>query len=245
MNLEKIAVLILAAVIALLLGVAIVSGGERRPADESDSSSKVESNLDQSDPPNYSIDDLVRYSRRKNDNGGGSRRLDFDDARNGAYRTRSGSKKSAKKNGGDSDLKSQSKKTEPTYEMVTIRPGDSLSGIAKRLYGKASAYRRIVAANPGLDPRRLSLGKKIRVPIDGKRGGDVDGGNDGGNDGGDDVNADAGDARRHEVRRRDTLSGIAKKYYGAATRWKDIYAANRSVLRRPNDLRPGMMITIP
>ena len=49
----------------------------------------------------------------------------------------------------------------------------------------------------------------------------------------------------YTVRRRDTLSGIALRFYGDAAGWKPILAANRDTLRRPSDLRPAMSIRIP
>jgi nucleoid-associated protein YgaU len=43
----------------------------------------------------------------------------------------------------------------------------------------------------------------------------------------------------------DTLFRIALKYYGDGNRFKDVLAANRSVLSNPQDLRPGMKLVIP
>lgn len=45
-----------------------------------------------------------------------------------------------------------------------VRAGDTLSKIASRLLGDGDRWREIVAANPGLDPKRLLVGKSIRVP---------------------------------------------------------------------------------
>lgn len=51
------------------------------------------------------------------------------------------------------------------YEIVS---GDTLSGIAKRYYGKASLYTRIHEANKELipDPNKIYPGQKIRIPLD-------------------------------------------------------------------------------
>lgn len=48
-----------------------------------------------------------------------------------------------------------------TYRVV---PGDTLSGIAARLYRDARQWRAIAKVNPGLDPRRLHPGHVILVP---------------------------------------------------------------------------------
>ena len=45
-----------------------------------------------------------------------------------------------------------------------IRPGDTLIGIAARLYRDPQLWRRIAEANPGLDPRRLPVGRSISLP---------------------------------------------------------------------------------
>jgi phage tail protein X len=53
--------------------------------------------------------------------------------------------------------------------------------------------------------------------------------------------------RRHTVVQGDTLFGLTKKYYGAASVAKAdaIYEANRDVMKNKGDLRPGMEIKIP
>ncbi len=51
--------------------------------------------------------------------------------------------------------------------------------------------------------------------------------------------------RRHTVQPGDTLFKIAQQYYGNRTRWRDIYAANRSVMKSETDLKVGMQLKIP
>ena len=46
-----------------------------------------------------------------------------------------------------------------------VRAGDTLTSIATRLLGSKERWREIVAANPGLDPKHLLVGKSIRVPM--------------------------------------------------------------------------------
>jgi len=43
----------------------------------------------------------------------------------------------------------------------------------------------------------------------------------------------------------DTLSGIARLFYGDARKWPKIYEANKAVIKNPNMLSPGMVLTIP
>jgi len=52
--------------------------------------------------------------------------------------------------------------------------------------------------------------------------------------------------RVHKVVSGDTLSGIAKQYYGSSDKWNDIYQANKEVIGdNPNAIRVGQELTIP
>ena len=47
---------------------------------------------------------------------------------------------------------------------IVVRSGDTLSSLALRHYGDASAYGRILKANAGLDPARLRPGMTLLLP---------------------------------------------------------------------------------
>jgi len=49
----------------------------------------------------------------------------------------------------------------------------------------------------------------------------------------------------HIVQRGDTLTALSRKYYNTAAKWKFILEANRTLITRPEDLRPGMQLVIP
>jgi tetratricopeptide (TPR) repeat protein len=51
--------------------------------------------------------------------------------------------------------------------------------------------------------------------------------------------------RRHIVQPRDTLYKLAQQYYGNRAKWRDIYAANRDVMKSETDLKAGMSLKIP
>lgn len=55
---------------------------------------------------------------------------------------------------------------EPAPNFYEIKPGDTLSKIAKTVYGDASAYTRIFEANREVieDPDKIYPGQKIRIP---------------------------------------------------------------------------------
>lgn len=57
---------------------------------------------------------------------------------------------------------------EEKSEIYEIVSGDTLGGIAKKFYGKASQYMRIFEANKDIisDPNKIYPGQKIRIPLD-------------------------------------------------------------------------------
>lgn len=52
-------------------------------------------------------------------------------------------------------------------------------------------------------------------------------------------------AQFHDVAKGDTLSAIAKKYYGDAGKYQAIFEANRPMLSDPNKIYPGQKLRIP
>lgn len=57
--------------------------------------------------------------------------------------------------------------------------------------------------------------------------------------------AGGGGTRYHTVQKKETLYSISRQYYGDHTKWKDIYAANRSEIGDPNKIRVGQRLVIP
>lgn len=51
--------------------------------------------------------------------------------------------------------------------------------------------------------------------------------------------------RTHTVVRGDTLSGIAKQYYGKAGSWPILFDANRDKLDNPDLIHPGQVLKVP
>jgi nucleoid-associated protein YgaU len=52
-------------------------------------------------------------------------------------------------------------------------------------------------------------------------------------------------SRSYTVVRGDTLSAIAQREYGDASRWKVIFEANRDQISNPDLIQPGQVLTIP
>ncbi len=53
------------------------------------------------------------------------------------------------------------------------------------------------------------------------------------------------EAEFYEVKRGDSLSKIAKKFYGDASKYKKIFTANKPMLKDPNKIFPGQTLRIP
>jgi nucleoid-associated protein YgaU len=59
------------------------------------------------------------------------------------------------------------------------------------------------------------------------------------------VGAAEPEAQFHTVVRGDTLSGIAKQYYGDAMKYPMIFEANKPMLTDPDKIYPGQVLRIP
>jgi nucleoid-associated protein YgaU len=83
------------------------------------------------------------------------------------------------------------------------------------------------AVPPPADPApvRPARGKAVATPTDG------------------DVAEPA--VRRHTVQEGETLFLLAQRYYGDGDKFGDLYRANRDVLKTPDALEPGTVLTIP
>jgi len=110
-----------------------------------------------------------------------------------------------------------------------VQPGDDLWGLAERYYGDGREWRKIAASNPSVltgGPDRLQIGWRLKIP-------DLD------------ADFDHGGQRLITVRRGDTLSAIADRELGTASRWTEIFRANRSQLSDPNELTVGTRLALP
>lgn len=55
----------------------------------------------------------------------------------------------------------------------------------------------------------------------------------------------AGTGKTYTVKSGDSLSRIAKQFYGDANKWHRIYEANRDKIKNPDLIHPGQEFTIP
>ena len=118
------------------------------------------------------------------------------------------------------------------YTEYRVKSGDTLSLIALRHLGAADAWPAIVDANPAVDPRRLQIGQRLRLPTRPGR-----------------TRPPATPTvtpRTHTVATGETLIVIAKTYYGSGDGWRSIYDANRSAIGPdPDTLAVGTRLVIP
>ncbi|MFO1050984.1 MAG: LysM peptidoglycan-binding domain-containing protein [Planctomycetota bacterium] len=119
---------------------------------------------------------------------------------------------------------------EQAQRKHVIAQGDTPSSIAQQYYGDRNLYQLILDANPGLEPTRMPLKKEIVIParvVSPKTTKTV-------------VEADKNKgsaplpqgARTHTIAESDTLSSIAKTYYGAERFWQRIKDANPDIDER-------------
>ena len=55
----------------------------------------------------------------------------------------------------------------------------------------------------------------------------------------------ASGTRTYTVVKGDSLSKIAKHFYGDANKWRKIHEANRQLIKNPDLIQPGWVLTIP
>ena len=119
-----------------------------------------------------------------------------------------------------------------------MKKRETLQIIAKRYLGSTGKWRQIQDANPGVDPKKLTIGLKLKIPrnvAQASKG----------------PSSKSSPPREKQapstyvVKSRDTLEGIAKRFYGKAHKWRKILSANKRVIADPDRLRIGTRLTIP
>ncbi len=109
----------------------------------------------------------------------------------------------------------------PAYKTYASRKGDTFKSLAQRFYGDKRHEQFLRRNNEGLS--RLKEGQIVLMPC---------------------VNG-APLGKTYTVCEGDSLWKISKSQYNAGHRWKEIYDANRHVMKSPDDLSLGMELMIP
>ena len=123
----------------------------------------------------------------------------------------------------------------PDFMLYTCRSGDTWHTLAAYYYGQAARADLLQNANEGV--ARLAAGIQILVP---KCDVSIEG-----------LDREPTEPREepehriYAVQSGDTLSGISTEMYGSGNRWMQIYDANRDVLSSPDDVSVGLKLRIP
>jgi nucleoid-associated protein YgaU len=110
----------------------------------------------------------------------------------------------------------------------TVAKGETLGDISATHYGTTKHWRKIVEANPGLDPARLKIGQVIQIPAV-ETAAAV-------------PTATPGGADTYTVKKGESYYTIAKKMLGSSSRWREIERLNNVPAE---SLRVGTVITLP
>jgi nucleoid-associated protein YgaU len=109
-----------------------------------------------------------------------------------------------------------------------VRPGDTLSKIATKLYGTASAANKLAKINSLEDPNLIFPGDVLKTDPSGFQ-----------------TTATSKDETREiTVEAGDTLSKIAEKVFGDPGTWKYIWKLNEATLPDPNRIEPGVKLSV-
>ena len=129
----------------------------------------------------------------------------------------------------------------PTPREYTLQEGDTLSDIAKKFYGSRKQWIAIAKANPTVDPTRLKVGQKIRLPESEA----IDQPTEPQDSTPTPPPAAPAGESSVVVRSGDTLGAISQRVYGTSKKWREIFEANKDQLPDPNRLRVGMKLKLP
>ena len=116
-----------------------------------------------------------------------------------------------------------------------VQEGDTLADISENWFGLRGKWALIVAANPGLDPSRLSIGQVLMLP---PRSAAVRPARP--------EKARVSSKGTYVIEPGDSLSQIAYELYGNGVHWDLIYRANEELIGKdPVDLVVGQVLVIP
>ena len=124
--------------------------------------------------------------------------------------------------------------------IYVVQSGDTLSGIAQRALGSASRWKEIEAANPGVDPNKLYVGKELKLPLGASATKTASNSKPKSSK---KQAAPTGSGRTYTVQGGDMLSIIAQRELGSASRWREIADLNPKV--DPDKLFVGAVLKLP
>jgi nucleoid-associated protein YgaU len=123
-----------------------------------------------------------------------------------------------------------------------VASGESPYSISQTVYGSGKYFKRILAANPGIDPRRLKIGQILVIPelteTDKPAGSTAATNTEG---------SEPIDARSaYKVVSGDSLEGISRKLYGGSQMMDQLYEMNKTLIGPDeNVLKVGWILKLP
>lgn len=136
--------------------------------------------------------------------------------------------------------------------VVTVKDGDTLSGLASQHMGSAGKWRELLDANADVlsKPEELRVGMRLRVPSQ-QTEALIEQANLALSEQAPtpapqtETQTPRPTAQMYTVVSGDNLYRIAQKTLGNGERYREIYEANRDQLRNPDDIRVGMVLKLP
>lgn len=116
-------------------------------------------------------------------------------------------------------------------EIYEVKKGDELYKIAEKVYGDGKKYVEIAKENGIVNPDRIEVGAKLKLPKIEKKPVET---------------AKTGEPTEYKVVAGDHLWKIAVKEYGDGYAWTKIYQANKKQIgSNPSEIEKGMVLVIP
>ncbi len=121
-----------------------------------------------------------------------------------------------------------------------VAAGESPYSISQAVYGNSKYFKKILAANPGVDPRHLKIGQVLIIPQ--LTGTETNPSAAAGAD--QDVSLDT--SGFYKVVSGDSLDGISRKLYGTGAMIDALYQMNKSLIGSNEDvLKVGWVLKLP
>jgi nucleoid-associated protein YgaU len=128
-----------------------------------------------------------------------------------------------------------------TARTHVVEAGENPSTISLAVYGSAKYYPKILAANPGVDPRRLKIGTVLVIPALGETDASPAPSSDAGSSA-----ARIDPATQYVVQPGDSLEAISRKLYGDRSMQEKIYDENKTLIGPDEDrLKVGQVLHLP
>jgi nucleoid-associated protein YgaU len=133
-----------------------------------------------------------------------------------------------------------------------VQNGETFASIARTVYGNGKYYKKLIDANPNVNPNRLKVGTDIVIPelttseSSATASASTSDSTPAPNTQTGAPKTPADPKTTYIVQSSDTLEKIARKLYGDGAQWDKIYEANKDVIGpNPSKLKLNMVLRLP